>query len=125
VDSLGEHIRKHNTLCLDVENPGWDCACGYSFDPETGTMYFKVAKKYLDGRDLNRYEVLIWSRPPRMVVAGRLLPATSDDDAAAQVRLALARGFTGEQADLMIFDQRNHRPRRVLYKLVVAAGHER
>ena len=100
-----------STLCLEVSNPNWDGARGYLVDPDTNTLYFPVATKYLTGRDLGRYEVLIWSQP-RVVVTGRLSPATSAADIEAARQLAIDRGQDAAKVDYMLFDQRNHKPRR-------------
>jgi hypothetical protein len=67
VGPLRQIVRDTGMLCLDVANPGWDNARGYVFDPGADVLYFPVSKKYLDGRDLDRHEVLIWGQP-RVIV---------------------------------------------------------
>ncbi len=105
-------------LCLDVSNPDWDNARGYLFDRGARTMFFPVAKKYLEGRDLERYEVLVWSQP-RIIATGRLLPATSDEDSRIQVDLARSTDLNADQIKLMLFDGRKNKPRKIRYKLVL------
>jgi len=118
VDHLLRLVGARGILCLEVQNPGWDNARGYLFDSGTRTMFFPVAKKYLEGRDLERYEVLIWSQP-RIIVIGRLSDAASDEDSRIQTELALAADFSAAQIKLMLFDARNHKPRKNRYKLVL------
>ena len=110
-------------LCLDVKNPGWDDARGYVFDPDSNTLYFPVAKKYLDDRDLDRYEVLIWSQP-RVLVVGRLSSATSDKDVGLEIKLLAAQGWEAEKIDYMLFDRRHHRPRTNRHKLLIESVRE-
>ncbi len=86
-------------------------------------MYFPVSKEFLEGRDPDQYEVLVWSQP-RLIVTGRLSPATSDADVEMARRLLLSQGWDADRADYTLFDQRNHRPRRNRYKLVIAAVRE-
>jgi hypothetical protein len=111
-------VGAHGTLCLDVENPGWGNARGYLFDIGTRTMFFPIAKKYLERRDLERYEVLVWSRP-RVIAMGRLSAATSDEDAQIQTELARATDLNAAQIKVMLFDGRNNKPRKNRYKLVL------
>jgi hypothetical protein len=118
VDHLLRLVGARGTLCLDVENPGWDNARGYLFDSGTQTMFFPVAKKFLEGRDLDRYEVLIWSQP-RMIAIGRLSAATSDDDARIQTEVARATDLNAAEIKLMLLDGRNNKPRKNRYKLVL------
>jgi hypothetical protein len=120
--SLLELIRGGSTLCLNARNPGWENARGYLFDASPPTLYFPVAKKFVDRRDLERYEVLTWDTAQRMVITGRLLPAHSEEDGSAQARLALAQGMDPAKVDFMLFDQRTHKPRRTRYKLIVSDG---
>ena len=105
-------------LCLEVENPGWDNARGYLFDSGTRTMFFPVAKRYLERRDLERYEVLVWSQP-RIIALGRLSAATSDEDSRIQIELARATDLNAVQIKLMLFNGRNNKPRKNRYKLVL------
>ena len=105
-------------LCLEVENPGWDNARGYLFDSGTRTMFFPVAKRYLERRDLERYEVLVWSQP-RIIALGRLSAATSDGDSRIQIELARATDLNAVQIKLMLFNGRNNKPRKNRYKLVL------
>ena len=116
-DDLIGLVRRTGTLCLNVDDPGWDDARGYLFDDATTTMYFPVAKKYLAG-DPARYQVLIWSQP-KVVVTGELLPAQSDEDAATQLALAENGGKSPEKARFMILDKRTMKPRKTRYKLLV------
>ena len=111
-------IAVRDVLCLDVENPGWDNARGFLFDSSAQTMFFPVAKKYLEGRDLERYEVLVLSRP-RMIAMGRLSPATSDEEARIQAELARGTDLNADQIKLMLFDGRNGKPRKNRYRLVL------
>src|SRR5262249_53159606 len=111
VDRLLQVVRENSTLCLDVEDSGWDGARGYLFDSASNTLYFPVSKKYLDGRGIDRYEVLIWSQP-RVLVVGRLSPATSDQDVQVQSKLAAVRGMEPDKIDYLLFDQRHHKPRK-------------
>ena len=110
-------IRATGTLCLQVDDPGWDDARGYLFDEPTMTMYFPVAKKYLSP-PLSQYEVLIWSRP-RVVVRGELEPASSGADTATQLSLARAAGLDEDKARYMLLDQRTQKARRTRYKLII------
>ena len=116
-------IGEHHTLCLDVKNPGWDNARGYLFDPGSRALYFPVSKRYLDGRSLDRYQVLIWSQP-RVLVTGRLLPAVSDEDTETESRLAAAGGMELDQIDRLLFDQRHHKPRKNQHKLLIESVRE-
>lgn len=111
------------TLCLNVANPGWDDARGYLFDPVTNTLYFPVSRKYLDGRDLSRYSVLIWSQP-RVLAVGRLTPATSASDIDTVQHLAAAGGLDPAKIDRLLFDQRHHNPRKNRHKLELQALEE-
>ncbi len=111
-------IAVRDVLCLDVENPGWDNARGFLFDSGARTMFFPVAKKFLEGRDLERYEVLVLSRP-RMIAMGRLSPAASDEDARTQAELARGTDLNADQIKLMLFDGRNGKPRKNRYRLVL------
>lgn len=72
---------------------------------------------------LDHYEVLIWSRP-RLLVAGRLSSATSDQDVQLQAELASARGMTPDKIDVLLFDQRNHKPRGSRRKLLIESVRE-
>lgn len=110
-------VRETGILCLNVGDPGWDDARGYSFDGYTGMMYFPVAKKYLVG-DLSRFQVLIWSQP-RVIVEGELRPATTEQDVRTQLSLAERKGIDAVKARYMVFDSRTKKPRRTLYKLVI------
>jgi hypothetical protein len=123
VDRLLQIVRENSTLCLDVEDPGWDNARGYLFDTNSNALYFPVSKKYLHGRTLSRYEVLIWSLP-RVIAAGRLLPATSDEDATVQAKLAAAQGMNPGEIDYLLFDQRHHKPRANRHKLLIESARE-
>ena len=116
-------LQAHSTLCLDVKNPRWENARGYLFDSRTRTMYFPVAKKYLEGRDLAHYEVLIWSQP-HVIATGRLLPASSDEDVQTDAELARARGWNPADIKLMLFDRRTNKPRKNRYKLIVESLRE-
>jgi hypothetical protein len=116
-DELLALIRATGTLCLQVDDPGWDDARGYLFDESAMALYFPVAKKYLTP-PLSRYEVVIWSRP-RVVVRGELQPATSEEDTAAQLSLARAAGLEENAARYMLLDQRTQKARRTRYKLIV------
>jgi hypothetical protein len=118
VSRLLQLVRESSVLCLHVINPGWDDARGYLFDPASNVLYFPVSKKYLDGRSFDRYEVLIWSQP-RVLVVGHLSPASSDEDAAVQLKLASARGAEPAKIDYMLFDQRNHKHRKNRHKLSI------
>ena len=118
VEHLLRLIGARGLLCLDVSNPSWDNARGYLFDSGTRTMFFPVAKKYLEGRDLERYEVLVWSQP-RIIASGRLSAATSDEDSRTQTRLARSTDLNAAQIKLMLFDGRNNKPRKNRYKLVL------
>jgi len=117
-------VSECRTLCLDIASPGWDGARGYLFDPEAMTLYFPVSPKYLHGRDLNQYEVLIWSRP-RVLMTGRLSPATSPSDIERQRELATGDGLDGARIEVLLFDQRHHKPRKNRHKLQVASLTER
>lgn len=110
-------------LCLNVKDPGWENARGYFFDTDSLMLYFSVSGKYLDHRSLDRYEVLIWSQP-RVLVTGRLSPAISDEDMELQAKLAAAQGMEPGKIDYMLFDQRNHKPRRNHYKLLIESARE-
>lgn len=110
-------IRRTGTLCLNVEDPGWDDARGYLFDESEMTMYFPVAKKYLTP-PLSDYEVLIWSQP-RVLVRGALEHAISERDTATQLSLAAARGLEPDKARYMLLDQRTQRARKTRYKLII------
>ena len=116
-------LERHSTLCLDVENPRWENARGYLFDSRTRTMYFPVAKKYLEGRDLGHYQVLIWSQPP-VIAVGRLSPANSEEDVRTKIELALARNWNPADIKMMLFDRRSNKPRKNRYKLVVESLRE-
>jgi len=118
VDRLLRIVCESDTLCLDVKDPGWDNARGYLFDSASNALYFPVSKKYLDDRSLDRYEVLIWSQP-RVLVVGRLSPATSDEDAEVQGKLAAAQGMEPDKIDYVLFDQRHHKPRKNRHKLLI------
>jgi hypothetical protein len=118
VEHLLRLVRVRGTLCLDVENPGWDNARGYLFDSDTRTMFFPIAKKYLERRDLERYEVLVWTQP-RIIVTGCLSAASSDEDARIQTELARATDLTAAQIERMLFDGRNNKPRKNRYKLIL------
>jgi hypothetical protein len=118
VDRLLRVVRETNLLCLDVEHPGWDSARGYLLDSAANTLYFPVSRKYLQGRSLDRFEVLIWSQP-RVLVVGRLPSATSDHDAQVAAELAAARGMEPDQIDYLLFDQRNRKPRKNRHKLLI------
>lgn len=111
-------VRANSTLCLNVDNPGWDDARGYWFDEARSTLYFPVSKKYLADRDLAQYRVLIWCQP-RVVVEGELMPATSETDTAVRLELAAAAGVADDDARLIILDQRTRRARRTSYKLQI------
>jgi hypothetical protein len=123
VEQLLPLVGARGILCLDVENPGWDNARGYLFEHRTRTLYFPVAKKYLERRDLERYEVLVWSQP-RVIAIGRLSAATSDEDARIQTELAGATDLNAAQIKLMLFDGRNNRPRKNRYKFVLESLRE-
>jgi len=110
-------VRRSGTLCLNVDDPGWDNARGYLFDASTATLYFPVSKKYLP-EDLNGFRVLIWSMP-RVVVTGDLPPATSDDDFTIQLSLARKSGIEEEKARYILLDQRTKRPRTSRHKLSI------
>ncbi len=116
MDDLLAVIAKNSTLCLNLAKPSWENARGYTFDVERRILYFPVDKKGLKDRDLDRYEVLVWSQP-RVVIVGRLLPA-SQDDLEIEIRLASQR-FKPAEVDYMLFDQRNHKPRKNRYKLII------
>jgi hypothetical protein len=116
-DDLLALIRASGTLCLQVDDPGWENARGYLFDEPAMTLYFPVAKKYLTF-PLAQYEVIIWSQP-RVVVRGELQPATSEEDTATQLSLARAAGFDADKASYMLLDQRTQKARRTRYKLIV------
>lgn len=123
VDHLLQIVRDAGTLCLDVKDPGWDNARGYLFDPDSNTLYFPVSKKYLDDRELDRYEVLIWSQP-RVLVVGRLSSATSEQDVGLASKLAAAMGWEPGKIDYMLFDQRHHKPRKNRHKLLIESVRE-
>jgi hypothetical protein len=123
VDRLLQVVRDAGLLCLDVSNPAWDNARGYLFDTGSGQLYFPVSARYLQERRLDHYEVLIWSRP-RLLVTGRLCSATSDQDMQVQVELASARGMTSDKIDVLLFEQRHHKPRRNRHKLVIESVRE-
>jgi len=116
-DDLLALIRATRTLCLQVEDPGWENARGYLFDEPAMTLYFPVAKKYLTP-PLARYEVLVWSQP-RVVVRGELQAATSEEDTAIQLSLARAGGLDEDTVRYMLLDQRTQKARRTRYKLIV------
>jgi hypothetical protein len=118
VDRLLRLVADSGVLCLDVSNPGWDNARGYLFDSGTRTMFFPVAKKFLVGRNLERYEVLVWSQP-RIIAIGRLSAATSDEDSRTQTGLARLTDLNPAQIKLMLFDGRNNKPRKNRYKLAL------
>src|SRR3954452_10442217 len=90
-DDLLALIKASGHLCLQVDDPGWEDARGYLFNESTMTLYFPVAKKYLN-RPLSHYEVLIWGRP-QVLVRGELQAATSEEDTATQLALARAAGL--------------------------------
>ncbi|HUB40874.1 MAG TPA: hypothetical protein VMA72_18650 [Streptosporangiaceae bacterium] len=123
MDRLLQVVRAAHLLCLDASNPEWDNARGYLFDTGTGELYFPVSARYLHDRKLDHYEVLIWSHP-RLLVAGRLSSATSDLDVQLQAELASARGLAPDKIDVMLFDQRNHKPRKNRYKLALESVRE-
>ena len=123
MDRLLQIVREHSTLCLDVSGPGWDNARGYLYDPAANVLYFPVSASYLKGRSADRYEVLIWSQP-RLLVVGRLSPATSDEDAGTQRKLAAAQGMDADTIDNLLFDRRNHKPRKNRHKLVIESVSE-
>jgi hypothetical protein len=54
-----------------------------------------------------------------LVVAGRLSPAASDQDVRVQAELVSARGMTPDKIDVMLFDQRSHKPRKIRHKPVI------
>jgi hypothetical protein len=110
-------VRRSNTLCLDVSSPGWDDARGYLLDDESQVLYFPVSKKYLP-EDMTKCRVLIWNQP-RVIVTGKLSPATSDGDAEKQLALAAAAGFDPDKARSMLLDQRTGRVRRIRFKLSI------
>jgi len=110
----------HSTLCLNVGNPGWEDARGYTVDPESLTMYFPVSKKYLDGRDLDAYSVLIWSNP-RVIATGRLSSAANEADAASQYRALVSRGWEPDKAAYSLYDARSHKPRKNRFKLLISS----
>jgi hypothetical protein len=116
MDELLAVVANNNMLCLNVDNPSWDNARGYLFDSERRTLYFPVDKKALKGRNFDRYELLVWSQP-RVVIVGRLLPA-SEDDLEAMIRLA-SRTMDSAAVDYMLFDQRNHKLRKNRHKLII------
>jgi hypothetical protein len=122
VHPLLEVVRANNTLCLNVKNPGWDDARGYLFDADSNALYFPISMKYLDDRPHDRYEVLIWAQP-RVLVVGRLSPATSEPDIHIQRALATAQGMEAEKIDYMLFDQRHHKPRKNRHKLLIDSVH--
>ena len=111
-------VSESRTLCLDIAKPGWDDARGYLYDPEGGTLFFPVSRKYFDGRDLNQYEVLIWSQP-RVLAVGRLSQATSPSDIETQRRLAIGDGRDLAKVEFMLFEQRHDNPRKNRHKLQV------
>jgi hypothetical protein len=117
-------LEGHSTLCLDVEKPRWENARGYLYDRRTRTMYFPVAKKYLEGRDLGHYQVLIWSQPA-VIAVGRLSPANPDEDVRTEIELARARDWNPAEIRMMLFDRRSNKPRKNRYKLVVESLRER
>jgi hypothetical protein len=110
-------IKGSRTLCLQIDDPGWEDARGYLVDESAMTLYFPVAKKYLRP-PLSRYEVLIWDEP-RVLVRGELEPATSEEDTATQLSLARASGLDEDTASYMLLDQRTQKTRRTRYKLTV------
>jgi hypothetical protein len=116
-DDMLAIIRTSGTLCLRVNDPGWEDARGYLFDESAMTLYFPVAKKYLRS-PLSQYEVLIWS-PTTVIVRGELEPATSEEDTAAQLSLARASGLDEEKARYMLLDQRTQKARSTRYKLMI------
>jgi hypothetical protein len=116
-DEMLAVIRKSGILCLRVNDPSWEEARGYLFDESAMTLYFPVAKKYLRS-PLSHYEVLIWS-PTTVIVRGELEPATSEEDTAAQLSLALASGLDEDKARYMLLDQRTQKARTTRYKLII------
>ncbi|HXQ44304.1 MAG TPA: hypothetical protein VN816_06670 [Acidimicrobiales bacterium] len=116
-DDLIALVTRSGTLCLDVDDPGWDSARGYLFDQTSATLYLPVAKKFLAG-DLAHFQVLIWSQP-RLLVTGELSPATSAEDLTIQRALAEYRGMALDKAEYMLLDQRTKKPRKIRYKLVI------
>jgi hypothetical protein len=115
--TLLDLVRRTRTLCLNVEDPGWDDARGYLFDETSATLYFLVSKKHLPSQP-EGFRVLILSKP-RVIVTGDLHPASSDDDSAIQLSLAEAAGMEPGEAHYMLFDQRTKKPRRTRNKLLV------
>ncbi|MEQ1698419.1 MAG: hypothetical protein ABL901_21545 [Hyphomicrobiaceae bacterium] len=103
---------------LNIESPGWDDARGYLFEMSGPTLYFPVAKKYLP-ENPEKMRVLI-GHSPRKIAEGELMAATSQDDAARQLELAILQGMEESKARYMIFDSRSGRPRKTRYKLIVA-----
>jgi hypothetical protein len=87
------------------------------------SFYLPVSAKYLQERRLDHYEVLIWSRP-HLLVAGRLCSATSDENMQAQAEPASARGIPPDKIDVLLYDQRNHKPRRSRHKLRIESVRE-
>jgi hypothetical protein len=116
-DHLVEVVRRTGTLCLNVDDPGWDDARGYLFDETTGSLYLPVSKKHLN-RDLASFQVLLWSQP-RILVTGELLPASSEHDIDVQLALASQAGMPPEKARYMLLDQRSMKPRKTRFKLVM------
>lgn len=108
----------NDLLSLNVGDPSWEDSRNYVVDTAAMAMYFAVSKPFLEDRDLDAYEVLLWSNP-RVVVTGRLVPARSEEDASLKVRLLIDLGLEPDKADYMVFDQRNHRPRKNQYKLLI------
>lgn len=118
LDRLLQIVRAHSMLCLSASAPAWENVRGYLFDPAANVLYFPVSAKYLEGRSTDRYEVLIWSQP-RVLVVGRLSPAASDEEAATQRELAAEQGMDPDTIDYLLFDRRNHKPRKNRHKLVI------
>ena len=110
-------LRASGTLCLSLEDPGWENARGYLFSEPTMTLYFPVAKQYLTG-SLSQYEVLIMG-DPKVVVRGELQSATSEEDVEVQMALAHATGMDADEARYMLLDQRTRKARRTRYKLLI------
>jgi hypothetical protein len=100
-----------------VNEPGWDDARGYSFDEDSLTLYFSVAKKYLP-TDPNVFQVLVNSQP-RVLVTGELRPAMSEDDVGIQLALEEAKGMAPDKARFIVLDQRSNKARRIRYKLLI------
>jgi len=110
-------VRRTGTLCLNVDDPGWDDARGYLFDESSATLYFPVSRKYRPAQP-EGFRVLIWSQP-RVVVTGDLLPAGTDDEFAIQLSLVVRAGMKSEKARYMLLDQRTDRPRQTRFKLLI------